>query len=130
MTAKAELINLVSALDDGEAKIVLDMLQAARLRAVLGSARTHAEHQAKNAAKQQVSADNHARQAELNRQHDVDAANRAAADRAAAQRQHDADAANRAAAADRATQERQRRDEADRRFRQQQDDDRRRRNGF
>ena len=111
MTAKAELLELVSALDDGEAKIVLDMLQAARFRAVLGSARTHAEHQAKNAAKQQASVDNHARQAELNRQHDVDAANRAAADRAAAQRQHNADAA------------------ADRRFRQQQDDDRRRRNG-
>ena len=38
MTAKSELLDLVSALDDGEAAIVLDTLQAARFRAVLASA--------------------------------------------------------------------------------------------
>ena len=94
------------------------------------SDRTYTEHQAKNAAKQQASVDHHARQAELNRQHDVDAANRAAADRAAAQRHHD-EAAARRAADERAAQERQRhQDDLDRQRRQQQDDaDRRRRNG-
>jgi len=38
MTAKAELLELVSALDDGEAAQVLDTLKAARFRAVLASA--------------------------------------------------------------------------------------------
>ena len=38
MTAKAELLELVSALDDGEAAQVLDTLKAALFRAVLASA--------------------------------------------------------------------------------------------
>ena len=38
MTAKAELLELVSALDDREAESVLDTLQAARFRAVLAAA--------------------------------------------------------------------------------------------
>lgn len=39
MTAKAELLKLVGALDDTEAASVLDTLQAARFRAVLAAAK-------------------------------------------------------------------------------------------